>query len=52
MDGVLLGYTVGYKQNPLRIKATRNKIVQPAMVNAMPPYNTGGLGAISYFSVY
>ena len=49
MDGVLLGYTVGYDQNPLRAKATVNKLVQPAWTNAMLPYYTGGLGAISYF---
>ena len=49
MDGVLLGYTVGYNQSPLRTKARRNNIVHPAMVNAMLPYYTGGLGAISYF---
>ena len=49
---MLLGYTEGYDQNPLRTKATRNKIVQAAMVNAMPPYYTGGLGVISNFFVF
>ena len=32
--------------------ATVNILVYPASTNAMLPYNMGGLGAISYFSVF
>ena len=47
MSGELLGYIAGYDQNPLRNLATEIKIGQPAMLNAMLLYYTGGF--ISYF---